>query len=525
MLSRPISEARKPREDRPSLIECKNFIINNRKIFVEKRKPKMWKNADVNAELRRRLIEEDPEQCSHSTKKIIQGCLFCFSKSFASIPFSDWCHNSNEIGPEFIFKGSAKILTFNCEDCFHLFENNPHHVSRGVGCGFCKSRNGGKLCFDLQCRFCFERTIASIPEIKFWDWNTNGEENPRFIFKNSHTERYFICPDCHHSFDMRPYHVVNEKFCPYCGSKKLCDDLECKYCYEKTMISVSRSAFWHPTKNKLLPRWVFKNSAVLCWFICPDCKHTISIVASNVTKGHWCKYCIGWVCGEEGCKFCEKICQVCLVRKARKKTRTKKLDLCNICFERCIKEDPNEVPLQNRAKITLEICTLAELQRQSLESEDSFLFYEPTAWDCPILPGSDRRPDNIWCFDRQGIVFVTSGACKINSGDMSYVLILEILEHSIEIHSKTRRTPDEEREKEIRNIFAQIPVGFVYVTMAHVGHTSAHKNDVFFVKGYNGEYEVLKNKERAFQLRIKSVKDKLVDMYINKSNESYWIGN
>ena len=94
--------------------------------------------------------------------------------------------------------------------------------------------------------------------------------------------------------------------------------------------------------------------------------------------------------------------------------------------------DPEETPLQLRAKISLEIYTLAELQRLSMESNDAmnFMWAEPTAWDCPILPGLPYKPDNIWCFTPQGHVFETAGSCTINASEVGYVLILEVLEQA-----------------------------------------------------------------------------------------------
>lgn len=47
----------------------------------------------------------------------------------------------------------------------------------------------------------------------------------------------------------------------YCSKhpKKLCENKDCKACFEKSFASVDKSKFWS-VKNKLNPRQVFKNS-------------------------------------------------------------------------------------------------------------------------------------------------------------------------------------------------------------------------------------------------------------------------
>ncbi len=166
---------------------------------------------------------------------------------------------------------------------------------------------------------------------------------------------------------------------------------------------------------------------------------------------------------------------------------------------------------------------MAELQRQAIE-EGSFLISEPTVWDCPILPGLPYKLDNGWFFDKYGNVYESAGACKINTGEIGYVLALEVLEGSIDSHSKGRRITDKQREKEIRESLYPIRMGFVYVTMAHTKH-SCIKEDIFFRKTSSNEYAVLEERQEAWQERINLVKDKLIEFYIKKSNKTCYIGN
>ena len=101
-------------------------------------------------------------------------------------------------------------------------------------------------------------------------------------------------------------------------------------------------------------------------------------------------------------------CDLSRPNKARLQTRVTRRWVCRPCLNDVTRRDPNETPLQYRAKISLEIYTLAELQRQSMLTNNAvdFLWMEPTAWDCAILPGLSYKPDNIWCFDHYGNPFI-----------------------------------------------------------------------------------------------------------------------
>ena len=229
--------------------------------------------------------------------------------------------------------------------------------------------------------------------------------------------------------------------------------------------------------------------------------------------------------------YCDKPCNVrsqCDLsrpNKARLQTRVTRRWVCRPCLDDVIRRDPNETPLQYRAKISLEIYTLAELQRQSMLINNAvdFLWMEPTAWDCAILPGLSYKPDNIWCFDHHGNPFMTAGACKVNVQEIGYVLQLEVLEHGIQQHSDARNISDSQREREIRAVFATVPMGMVYVVMAHTKHVGADKKDVFFRKNEMFEYEVIPGREAAWQVRIEHVRAALIRMYTDRLDETQWL--
>lgn len=92
------------------------------------------------------------------------------------------------------------------------------------------------------------------------------------------------------------------------------------------------------------------------------------------------------------------------------------------------------------------------------------------------------KPDNIWCFSKDKELFESAGACKINTADLGFVLVLEVLEHGVQQHSDARSISDADREKQIRKVFGMVSVCFVYVVVAHTKHAGAGLDDVFFVK-------------------------------------------
>jgi len=99
--------------------------------------------------------------------------------------------------------------------------------------------------------------------------------------------------------------------------------------------------------------------------------------------------------------------------------------------------------------------------------------------------------------------------------------ILEVIEESRASHSAQRSVPDEERERQIHEVFPCI--GFVYVTVAHTKHDKAHADDVFFTK-QGEEYVVMESKLETWSQRIDDVRDALISLYDGKKNETIKLG-
>lgn len=185
--------------------------------------------------------------CTNRKKGNLCGkeeCGSCFSRSLAS------CENAKYLAegqrsPMLIARSSAEKFSFECPKCGHSFEARAYTVSGGSFCPFCSSR---QLC-DSECKTCFEKSFASSDKAKFWSSEKN-RQSPRKVFASSGKKFWFKCGTCEHSFEIGLNMVSKGKFCPFCSSRRLCGDSECKTCFEKSFASRSNAKFYNFEKNK-----------------------------------------------------------------------------------------------------------------------------------------------------------------------------------------------------------------------------------------------------------------------------------
>ncbi len=463
--------------------------------------------------------------CAHTKLCHEKECEPCYFNSFASDERSKyWILDKNEKTPRQTFKWSQDKIWFRCNVCCHDFQSPLDHVlGQNAWCYFCRNDH---LCDNETCQICFYKSFASHEKSKYW-----AKENallPRSMFKSSNKKCWFNCEICYHRFEMRLNHIsLRNSWCSYCAHRQLCDKSECKTCFTNSFQSHTKSKFWHPTKNnEITPRQVFKNSLKKYWFHCLKCNHDFDVTLLNLGNGKWCPFCVNRQrCDKPQCKTCAQSCDVCKVRKARTKTQITKTWVCLICLADAIQRDPKETPVSHRAKISLEIFTLAELFRQS---PFKCFINNHTSWDCPIFPTLGFKPDLIWCFNEDDEVIALGKAEHLNLNIIKYALVLEIIEGSRKSHSKERSISDEDREAEIRLLFSSlhIPFGMLYLTIAHNNHINKHQDDVFFTKpGQDQEYQILENKKEAWINRIVETRDMLIKMFQGRSNETICIGH
>ena len=163
-----------------------------------------------------------------------------------------------------------------------------------------------KLCDDDNCEYCFDRSFASHPKAKYWDYNKN-KVNPRNIFKGTKNKYFFNCGTCGHLF-YKNVNSIKISWCPYCANKKLCGNKNCKICFDKSFESHLKSKNWVIDKNKDKPIEILKRSSKYGLFKCNICNHIFKLIISSVTnKKHpqWCPYCANKkLCGNKDCIIC-----------------------------------------------------------------------------------------------------------------------------------------------------------------------------------------------------------------------------
>jgi hypothetical protein len=267
------------------------------------------------------------------------------------------------------------------------------------------------------------------------------------------------------------------------------------------------------------------SSRIYLKFNCFTCNHIFIADISHMTcddNPSWCPYCSHTrVCGSPTCTTCKMKCEMGACFKiARKQTKITRAWYCESCLLDCIQRNPNETPLSQRAKVSLEIYILCEIQRL----DTCGIWSIPTTWDCAVFYGLNFKPDLVFIFDQNNSLYETCGACKINSREIGYILQVEIIEESRKTHSLARNPSDSQRELEIRQTFHGIPIGMLYITVAHVKHLHAHADDVFFHK-VDQEYKLLPHRVEAFQIRAQQVLDTLFEMFENHEDGTRFIGH
>jgi very-short-patch-repair endonuclease len=148
----------------------------------------------------------------------------------------------------------------------------------------------------------FERSFASHPKSKFW--SSKNIMKPEELYKGSTKKIIFNCNLCNHEFSSVLYSISSANtWCPYCSNQKLCENKDCKYCFEKSFASHTKSELWSD-KNILQPIQVFKNSNNKYHINCNKCNHTYHLYLNNIDK-NGCVFCAGQkLCENKDCKDC-----------------------------------------------------------------------------------------------------------------------------------------------------------------------------------------------------------------------------
>jgi very-short-patch-repair endonuclease/DNA-directed RNA polymerase subunit RPC12/RpoP len=203
---------------------------------------------------------------------------------FSEHPKSKYWSNRNEKKPKEVALNSHKKFWFDCSECGHEFEIQLNNVNVGRWCLYCANK---KLCGN--CDKCYNKSFASVDYSI--NWSELNDEKPNQLFKNSHKEYLFNCPNCKHIFTQKLSHITRGSTCNYCHNLIMCkSDLNCKTCYNKSFASIERSKNWS-LKNKKQPIEVFKSTSEIFIFDCSKCSNEFKSKLCHITDGSWCPNC------------------------------------------------------------------------------------------------------------------------------------------------------------------------------------------------------------------------------------------
>ena len=311
------------------------------------------------------------------------NCNKCFEKSFISSTKAKYWNYVMNGGkrPREIAKSSSGKMWFNCENCFHVFNMQLDNVAKNRWCSYC---SGKKLCDVSECHSCFNKSFATSDKAKYWNYTLNALF-PRQITINSSIKYWFSCNDCYHNFQTRIYSITSGNWCPYCAipCQKLCDEKDCKICFDKSFASSNMTKYWSK-KNTDTPRQLTKCSDKKRWFECGECKHCFISFPGAISNGSWCPYCAGK-------KLCDKgECIVCNNRSFATSEKVKYWSTKN-------REAPHEVTISSSKKYWFD-CSMCKHSFQSQLSNIT-----RGGW-CPYCAVPSRKlcgeKECVHCFDR-----------------------------------------------------------------------------------------------------------------------------
>ena len=285
---------------------AKNGDVKPRHVFKgSSHQNKYWFDCDCGHEFNSALDHITGKRttwcpyCANPPKQLCDkvDCQTCFDKSFASHEKSKyWSEKNGDVKPRQVFKSANTKYWFDC-DCGHQFESALGNItSLNRWCPYCCANQ--KLCEKEECKKCFEKSFASHEKSKYW--SDKNVITPRQVTKRPNGKYWFNCI-CGHDFKKNIGHITEKNsWCPYCcnTTQKLCDNKECKKCYENSFASHEKSKYWSDKNvdengNIINPRQVIKGSGKKYYFVC-EYNHYFDISLDHVSgkRNTWCPICV-----------------------------------------------------------------------------------------------------------------------------------------------------------------------------------------------------------------------------------------
>jgi uncharacterized protein YqcC (DUF446 family) len=221
--------------------------------------------------------------CSNSKLCGNIECNSCLEKSFASHEKAQHWSKKNTLKPPQVTLNSNKKFIFDCLECPHDFPASCDSINgKGSWCPYCANQ---QRCENIACNFCLKNSFASHEKVQYW--SKKNTLKPHQVALNSHKKFIFDCSECPHDFPTSCGNINNGKWCPYCANRKLCGNIECNSCLEKSFASHEKAQYWSK-KNTLKPHQVALNSNKKFIFDCMECLCEYTARCLSINSGRWC---------------------------------------------------------------------------------------------------------------------------------------------------------------------------------------------------------------------------------------------
>jgi len=220
------------------------------------------------------------------------GCPYCSNRKVCSdnsllarFPHiaAEWHPSKNTTIPDNILPGTNVKYWWRCsKNSEHVWETSPNvRCIKGGSCPHCRGNTtfGGNTLAEKH------------PDIAAeWHPTRNGMLLPTEICPNSDRKVWWKCAN-NHEYESQCSNRTRGTCCPYCTSRKSCDDNNLKVLYPAI------AAEWHPTKNDTKPEDYTAFSGKKVWWRCNiNAHHEWSCTIVNRTdKKTNCPMCSGRV--------------------------------------------------------------------------------------------------------------------------------------------------------------------------------------------------------------------------------------
>ena len=262
--------------------------------------------------------------CSKPCKKMCKDdkCYFCYQNSFSSyqgktdngkLKKDCWIIEKNGgLTSRDITLSCEQKYWFQCDNCPHQFNSRLANITKKSGrprwCPYCF---GHKLCYEEDCNHCYQRSFAGYNrktesgKLKkdCWIIEKNDGLMPRQIKKGTERKFWFQCDQCPHQFTNTLSGVSTGRWCIYCARRKLCNDINCQFCLDRSFEGYEgltpngklKKECWIIEKNgDITPRDIFrgKNKSKY-WFKCDICNSEFESTVNQMTNfSTWCPHCV-----------------------------------------------------------------------------------------------------------------------------------------------------------------------------------------------------------------------------------------